>query len=241
MSAMNSRNAKVLSAGRSGGTLLGGVSSSARSLLTGESPYDVLEGKNKIAEQAIKNAEAELKPLKDQNALRKTMMDRAASKAVDSEYTSGSYGGITGNYRDYHSAYVAAKSGVGVTHDASGDWFEFNGQRVDMARADSIDIGLKDANANNYYEQAVSGTLHGGDTTITDARDTLVHQHGVTVEGILGDLKKSYGNTNTKINEMSAEIATQSQKLNENRTGHKARRAESNANRFGGGGGKSGG
>lgn len=264
-SAVNARNSRLLKSGYSGGTFLGGVGSAVRTALTGESSYDAKNRGYEREEQAIKNQQAELKPLQDINAHRKAMMDRATSKAVDSVETSGSYGGITGNYRDYHSTYTAAvNNGTGVHTqyvDAGGtaitqaqydsldatrqagytqqSWFDFHGQRVDMAQAESIDIGLRDENANDYYAKAVSGTLHNEDTTITGARDALVGL-GKTVESTLGDLKGSYGRTSRRISNINDSINKQSEDLNKRRAKEGAT-AQANSNRFGGGGGKNGG
>lgn len=90
---------------------------------------------------------------------------------------------ITGNYRSYHSAYEAAVNhGTGVQtvyvasdgvtkiskqqYDQLGadvqvnyteqSYFTFEGQKIDMAQANSIDMGLKDANIANYYDQATA-------------------------------------------------------------------------------------
>lgn len=239
-SAINARNSKLLSSGYSGGTFLGGVGSTVRTALTGESSYDALNRGFKKEEEEIKNAQAALKPLQDINAHRKAIMDRATSKAVDDIRTVGTYNGITGNYRDYHSAYVAAKSGSGVLHDAAGDYFEFNGQRIDMAQADSVDIGLREENAKNFYHQAYTDRTF--DTTIASALAALESSKDphATVQTDFGDLKGAYGDLQTEISKRSDKINERSNELSQERAA-KGSRAQANSSRFGGGGGKNGG
>ena len=167
-------------------------------------------------------------------------MDRATSKAVDDIRTVGTYNGITGNYRDYHSAYVAAKSGSGVLHDAAGDYFEFNGQRIDMAQADSVDIGLREENAKNFYHQAYTDRTF--DTTIASALAALESSKDphATVQTDFGDLKGAYGDLQTEISKRSDKINERSNELSQERAA-KGSRAQANSSRFGGGGGKNGG
>ena len=243
-SAINARNSKLLSAGYSGGTFLGGVGSAARTALTGESSYGALERKYKREEEEIKNAQAALKPLQDINAHRKAIMDRATSKAVDDIRTVGTYNGITGNYRDYHSAYVAAKSGSGVLHDAGGDYFEYThggvAQKVYMAQADSVDIGLREENAKNFYHQAYTDRTF--DTTISAALSALESSKDphATVQTDFGALKGAYGDLQTEISKRSDKINERSNELSQDRAANGSR-AQANSNRFGGGGGKNGG
>ena len=239
-SAINARNSKLLSAGYSGGTFLGGVGSTVRTALTGESSYDALNRGFKKEEEEIKNAQAALKPLQDINAHRKAIMDRATSKAVDDVRTVGTYNGITGNYRDYHSAYVAAKSGSGVLHDAAGDYFEFNGQRIDMAQADSVDIGLREENAKNFYHQAYTDRTF--DSTISSALAALESSKDphATVQTDFGALKGAYGDLQTEISKRSDKINERSNDLSRERAA-KGSKAQANSTRFGGGGGKNGG
>ncbi|MBQ6404767.1 MAG: hypothetical protein IJJ63_01815 [Bacilli bacterium] len=239
-SAINARNSKLLSSGYSGGTFLGGVGSTVRTALTGESSYDALNRGFKKEEEEIKNAQAALKPLQDINAHRKAIMDRATSKAVDDIRTVGTYNGITGNYRDYHSAYVAAKSGSGVLHDAAGDYFEFNGQRIDMAQAYSVDIGLREENAKNFYHQAYTDRTF--DSTIASALAALESSKDphATVQTDFGALKGAYGDLQTEISKRSDKINERSNDLSKERAA-KGSKAQANSTRFGGGGGKNGG
>ena len=189
--AMDKRNTDVKKYGRMGGTLFGSLGSEAHELFTGESRYDQNEAKRAAAEQKIKDEELVLKTKQDANAHRKGAMDRAKSKAIDSDKTLGQYKGVWGNYRSFHSAYEAAvNSGVGLHTqyvDASGkrkltkteyqglsaeeqelytekSWFTFDSvddkgivhhQTIDMAQANDIDIGLKDANTASFYENVV--------------------------------------------------------------------------------------
>lgn len=199
INAINKRNANVLSAGRDGGTFLGGVSANARQLINGESDYAAAEAQRKAQEARIKDEELRLKHQQDLNAHRKSIMDRAKSKATDSAATRGSYtlNGVTysGNYRAFHSAYEAAiNNGTGVRTfytDGAGNrinqaeydaldataqaactqesWFEFEGQTINMAQAKDIDMGLYDANTANFYEQVVEYEQTGGVSGINDA------------------------------------------------------------------------
>lgn len=233
--AIAKRNASVLSAGRSGGTFFGAVGSSARQMLAGESTYDALESGWKVTEQEIKDAELLLKQNMDNNAHRKSIMDRAKSKAVDSERTTGSYGGITGNYRDYHSAYTAAiQQGVGVRTNAAGQqYFNFHGQNVLLDQAQSIDVGLLDSNTANYYEQVVAGSI--SDASITANRDAYRTATGQDLEAVYdgaNGLKAAYG-TNANINTAESDnLNRRRAALNAERTGYHAQRSQANAQRF---------
>ncbi len=233
--AIAKRNASVLSSGRSGGTFFGAVGSSARQMFAGESTYDALESGWKVTEQEIKDAELALKQNQDNNAHRKSIMDRAKSKAVDSIRTTGSYGGITGNYRDYHSVYTAAlQQGVGVkTNSAGQKYFDFHGQDVLLDQAQSIDIGLLDSNTANYYEQVVAGSI--SDASITANRDAYRTATGHDLEAVYDGadgLKAAYG-TNANINTAESDnLNRRRAELNERRTGYHAQRSQANAQRF---------
>ena len=233
--AIAKRNASVLSAGRSGGTFLGALGSSGRQMFTGESTYDALDAGWKAREQQIKDAELILKQNQDNNAHRKRIMDRAKSKAVDSEKTSGSYGGITGNYRDYHSAYTAAiQQGVGVRTNAAGQkYFDFHGQNVLLDQAQSIDVGLLDANTANFYERALAD--RNFDASITADRDAYIAATGqdleATYDGADG-LKAAFG-TNANINNAESDrLNRERAEINNQRQGYHAQRSQANAQRF---------
>lgn len=233
--AISKRNASVLSAGRSGGTFFGAVGSSARQMFTGESTYDALDAGWKAREQQIKDAELILRQNQDNNAHRKSIMDRAKSKAVDSAKTSGSYGGITGNYRDYHSVYTAAiQQGVGVrTNDAGQKVFDFHGQEVSLDQAQSIDIGLLDANTANFYEQALAD--RDFDASITADRDAYIAATGQDLEATYDGpdgLKAAYG-TNANINNAESDrLNRERADVNNQRQGYHAQRSQANAQRF---------
>ena len=233
--AISKRNASVLSSGRSGGTFLGAVGSSTRQMFTGESTYDALDSGWKAREQRIKDAELILKQNQDNNAHRKRIMDRAKSKAVDSEKTSGSYGGITGNYRDYHSVYTAAiQQGVGVrTNDAGQKIFDFHGQDVLLDQAQSIDVGLLDANTANFYEQALAD--RNFDASITADRDAYIAATGqdleATYDGANG-LKAAFGTQANINNAESDRLNRERAEINNQRQGYHAQRSQANAQRF---------
>ena len=233
--AISKRNASVLSAGRSGGTFLGALGSDARQLFTGESAYDALDSRWKAREQQIKDAELILKQNQDNNAHRKKIMDRAKSKAVDSERTSGTYSGITGNYRDYHSVYTAAiQQGVGVYENAARQKvFSFRGQEVLLDQAQSIDIGLLDANTANYYEQVVAGSISDG--SITADRDAYRTATGQDLEATYNGadgLKAAFGNQASINTAESDRLNRERADINNQRQGYRAQRSQANAQRF---------
>ena len=114
------------------GTLLGGIKAELEQMFLGETKADTMEASFKQQEKeidrgniAIKTREAALKKAKADNAHRGNIIERASSKALESDYTIGTFRGITANYCEYHSAYVAAlKVGTGVHTQYS------NGHRV---------------------------------------------------------------------------------------------------------------
>ena len=204
--AIGDRNNKILEAGRNGGTAFGALGSLGHELMSGQSDYDRMEVEWKKAEQKIKDDELVLKRNQDSTAEINKAMNRAKSKGLDSEKTTGTYEytlkdseghvvldaagqavkvSVSGNYREYHSAYEAAVNhGTGVqtiyirddgtqiskevynqldateqTKFEEKSWFKFNGQDIDMKRANDIDLGLKDKNIANYYDQATKFDL----------------------------------------------------------------------------------
>ena len=127
--AISKRNQKVREAGQNGGTFWGGVRSSARKALTGQSSADAMETEFKNEEQDIKNEQEALKVQQDElktkqtnNAHRKNIMDYAKTKAAESDKTMGTVKLSNGtelknvNYQKFHAALSAAQqNGVGVT------------------------------------------------------------------------------------------------------------------------------
>lgn len=269
------RNSKVAAAGRDGGTFFGGLGAYAQRAFTGETEADALETDFKRREAEIKSKQADLKTRQDalktaqaNNAHRKSIMDRAKSKAADSSATRGSFRGITANYRDYHSAYTAAvNNGTGVHtqyRDNAGNtvtkaefegmsaaqqaqyvqesWFDFQGQRINMSEAQSIDMGLLDDNQADYYNQVVAGTIQ--DNSITADRAAYREATGQDLEAEFGGdhgLKAKYGeeaNANSlasdKISKESHELSLKSQQIGEERRATSAEIAAANASRFDG-------
>lgn len=228
------RNEKLLSLGRDGGTFFGGVRSDAHTLFTGESPAAKLEREFKKREQQIKNDETALKVQQDINSRRKSIMDRVSSKAVESTDTSGSYRGITGNYREYYSALQAANAGAYET-DADGiRYFEFNGQRVNLSQADDIRLGLLEENKDDYYNKVLRGTI--SDASITTDITAFNDASGTTIENTLGALKGAYGAATGKNKTTSDSINSRRQQLNEERNSSDNERKQADAKRFGNGG-----
>lgn len=233
--AISKRNASILSSGRSGGTFFGAVGSDLRQMITGESAYDSLDSRLKAREQDIKNEELALKQAQDNNARRKSIMDRAKSKASDSTETTGTYNGITGNYRDYHSTFTAAlQHGTGVTQNAAGeDVFNFHGQEVRLSQAQSIDVGLLDENAANFYEQVVAGNIN--DESIEEDRRAYQAATGNALEARFGTgagLKAAYGREANANKSESDRLNRERANINNERQGYQSQRAQANSKRF---------
>ena len=283
--AISKRNADLLNNARSGGTAGGAAIEDLKTLFTGEDSYSRMEANWKASEQKIKDRQDALKTKQDalkisesNNAYRKNAMDRAASKAVDCEYTTGSYGNVkNANYRDFHSVYTAAmEQGVGVGNqyvDSSGkaisearynllsdkDKRNYSVQQgftytnannetyfVNMANAQSIDLGLKEANAADFYEKTVHYYRTGDGKEFSDAailgdlqryKDSTGRDMEYVYSGRDG-LKAKFGeniiaNNETRDN-LSREVqalSAASEALNKERTSAKAQRAQANANR----------
>ena len=284
-------NAKNSEFRAQGGSTLGAVGSSVRKALTGESSYEALEHDWKHEEEEIKTEEADLKPVQDANAHRKAIMDRASSKAKESDKTSGTYGGITGNYRSYNSTLEAAKSGVGLyqgysaykdssgrvisnsaynslsdrdkanytksvmsqaehtaalsstdpttaaaaaNYTADGTYFSFNGQHVNMADAESIGMGLLDANTVDYYKQAYNtrDAETPFDQSIASSIELYEQCGQGKIEKEFGKLKASYGNTSTELNRKSNSINRRKQKLNASKQSRSTARKKANSSRY---------
>ena len=263
--AMIKRNATTREFGRMGGSTFGAIGSEVQQTFIGESAYDKLDSEFKMREQKVKDAELILKREQDNNAHRKSIMDRAKSKAVDSTETIGTYNGVTGNYRSFHSVYEAAiNNGIGVQTqyvDLSGNaitkaqydsltateqanyheesWFNFDGQRIDMAKANDIDLGLLDENTANYYEQTVAFEQTGtgiNDNSILADRKTYYDATGSTLEAKYGALKGKFGEESSKNKAESDKLNRERADINEKRQGYRAQRAQANSRRFRNGG-----
>ena len=165
MEAMSKRNQAALGKGAAGSTFFGTAGESARRLFTGETSADALE-------RQLAGIEAESK-------LSGGLLDYAEKKAMKSDTTSGTFDGITGNYRAYSSQYAAAlNNGTGVFNKYSngygdvisqaeydslssaqqsafaleGQYFSFNGQDINLDSGERIGQGLLDANTQNYID-----------------------------------------------------------------------------------------
>ncbi|MBR3210911.1 MAG: hypothetical protein IKF71_03115 [Bacilli bacterium] len=244
LDAMAKRNTAALSAGRSGGTFFGAVGSDIGQLVSGESAYDRMEAGWKAEEQRLKDRELALKPQqdemkrrKDANAHRQAMIQEVNSKADDSLDTRGSYGSITdANYYRFHSAVEAAKTrGVGVSAD--GQWFEYGGQRIRVSEMDVYDNEIRKANRNNYYEQALAGTIDNA--VIQGEGAAYERESGHTIETDFKNLKINTGAEGRTIDSVNAQIAQQVQEINQRRSainderqGFRGQSAQSNAQRF---------
>lgn len=273
MKAQQDRNAADFARRREGGTFFGGVGSGVRQAFTGESGYDAYERETKKMEENVKKAEVALKPRQDTNAYRKAIMDRVKSKAAESDKTTGTYGGITGNYREYSSAYAAAQAGAGRFKkyvDSSGntvseafyrkltesqraqyqehEYFSFNGQDVDMAKAQSIGMGLLDENQIDYYNKAYSTKDDATkfDSTIAEAiddynRDIEEYNKEAVLKGkelipemesTLGAVKTSFGKNDREIKNEASRINKEKQAIYDRQQSFKAQRKKANANRY---------
>ena len=229
------RNAKSFDYRRNGGTLFGGLGSSARQAFTGESAYDAMERGWKREEEAIKVQEAQLKPLQDANAHRKTIMDRASSKAKESIVTNGTFSlngrSYSGNYRAYSSAYNAAVgSGAGVYERGGEKYFQFNGQEINLKDGESIGMGLLDENAKDYYARAYAD--HSFDGTIGNAIELYEEGTGTNIENSLGNVKASYGANSREISRRSNVINRNKQRISDARQSNEATRAKANSSRY---------
>lgn len=268
-SALGKRNAAVMSAGRDGGTFFGGVGALAHSIATGQSLSENEEVGFKRTEQQIKNDQEALKVSQEANAHRKAAMDASKAKAAESDQTTGTYGGIKGNYRKYHSAFTAAQAGFGVSehtfyrdgngrvidqHDydmlqqqnpsyVSGftqfteDAFDFEGQSVRMSQAQSIDMGLLGENQRDLYNQAVAGTITGGDVAgILSERERYRDATGADMEADFDAMKKEFYDQDNKNITTSDALTKRSQELSQKRQGYRAEKHAADDKRFGGGG-----
>ncbi len=224
-------------------TFLRSTGQDLRALFSGQTAYEAQQANWDAEEERIKNDELALKHQQDINAHRKSIMDRAKSKAVDSTYTTGSFidskgNKISGNYRAYHSAYTAAMNqGVGVHDDGRGNkYFEFNGQRVSLAEAQSIDLGLLDDNAKDYYAKAYADRNNQGSTSYRDASisadiDAFNDLSGTTIEDNFGSLKASFGTASAANSSASDELNSRRQILNNDKTSMQSSINKNNSNR----------
>ena len=262
MKAQQERNARDFEYRRNGGTFFGGLGSSASDILTGTTPYDAEEIRLQKEEENIKKRETALKPSQDANAHRKAIMDRVNSKAVEHEGISGSFGGVTGNYRAYNSTLTAAKSGFGVYkkyRDSTGNiisaadysalsaadqanyqehtYFNFNGSDVDMNDAESIAMGLLDENKKDYYRQAHNDPSF--DPNITSEiglfnASGLKDDNGnpIMIEDSFGNLKANFGNLNSANSREANEINREKQRIYEEKQGWAAQRRKANSGKY---------
>lgn len=113
-------NAQNLNYIRSGSTFGGRMGTRMQTMLLGQSEYDRMEIEWKEEEEKIKYD-------KQKNAERKTIMDRASSKGLESYATSGNISNFKGtsgkiynlsnaNAASYNSVYESAMAGNGVYH-----------------------------------------------------------------------------------------------------------------------------
>ena len=262
--ALGKRNSSVLSAGRDGGTLFGALATEAGRLVTGQSWTDRMEARWKGQESIIKNDEAQLKPLQSKQTHMQGIIKRVNSAADDSSKTSGTYTNslgqtFTGNYRLYHSAFTAAQSGSGVQTeyvDSAGrsisasdynslsagdqalyrqnDYFMFDGQKVDMAYAGDVDLGLRDENRENFYQQALANPNF--DATVSREVTALGGASALpsTYGGKTG-LKAQTGEISGEIADRSDSISSRRAEISENRSGPEAQRHAADSKRFGDG------
>ena len=243
MKAQQERNARDFEYRRNGGTFFGGLGSSASDILTGTTPYDsdVLrfekdEEKIKADELALKNRQDELTRDKTANELRNDITKRAMDKAKEKTTTTGSYGGITGNWVAYNSAHSAAKSGVGLYkkyRDSTGNvisaadysalsaadkanyqertYFSFNGQDVDMERAEEISDKLLEENAKDFV-------INGNDAAINSKRDLFQEITGHAMEYTYDDIKAAYGSERSRIDNVSYSVSQDSKSINDRKS-----------------------
>ena len=247
--AMAERNASAIEFGYAGGSTIGAVGSEIQEFFTGKNAADDI----KAQEEKLKADELKVKKQQLLNSYRKSAMDRAKSKAKDSDKTTGTYKGITGNYRLFHAAYEAAiNHGTGVHtqyRDASGtaitravfdglsaadqakyteeSWFDFNGQRINLAEANSIDLGLYDKNTADFYEKDGYGdaSIIGYKKAFQDANDGVAME--AVFDGATG-MKAKFGEVETEISRENTRISDERVKLNSS----EASRKQANAKRF---------
>lgn len=171
MDAINRRNASNIDFLRNGGTFGGVVGAGLSRMLTGETDYARMEHDWQTREEELKGQELELKNLQDQNSHRKAIMDRVNSKTVESDWTTGTYKGVTGNYRDYNSKLEGAKSGAGVHGKLTG-YSSANGTTITSAKYESLsaeDKALYSAVYDN--SQGEYFTFNGQEISMAEAED----------------------------------------------------------------------
>ena len=225
MDAMAKKNARVMELGRSGGTFWGGVGAGATRLFTGQTLGSRLEANWKRQEEAIKYD-------KQRNAERKTIMDRASSKGLESLATSahvGQFKGVSGKIYDFDANAAQFNSALSAAEAAGKDSFDFNGTSIDMKDAKLLQHEINEGNIANYAEQSLAGTIN--DAVITAANDRFASANeGVGVETTFGGangLKATYGSTNNEISKRERNLANQKNSAS-------AQAATANDKRFGG-------
>ena len=254
--AVNKRNAKVLSAGRDGGTFFGGVGASVRQFATGESAAQALEARWKADEERLKYRE-------QVNSERKTIMDRASSKGIESTDTRGTvtktagplakYRGMTFNAAQFSSDLAAAKASGGykkyvdsaghvisqsqyaaltttdqARYTVEGTYFQSQGHEVSLSDGEMLQREVNDLNIADYAQQALAGTIDDSDIVDANARyrESTGHDVETTFGGDTG-LKARFG-------EESRAIRAEKQRIADEKQGFETQRDIANSKRFGG-------
>ena len=251
LDAISKRNSKVLEFGRSGGTLLGAMGSEVGQMFRGESRAEIDEAKWKEQEDTLKYDESV-------NAELKTIIDRATSKGLESEKTSGKitktggiwdkYNGMEFNAAKFSSDLVGARSGAAYKK-------YINGGGVVISQSDYQ--RLSDADKSAYTEEGTYFKSQGNEVNIQDA-ELLQHEvndlnatdytkkslTGVIDDPIITPAKKRYETATgspikTDYNELktdngaeSTRIQNERSKIARERNSSKHRRDISNSRRF---------
>lgn len=212
-------NATALSRIDSGSTFGGRMSSLGQVLLSGQTEIDKMEIKWKEEEEKIKYD-------KQKNAERKTIMDRASSKGLESLETSADlsklnngngFVGVSGrrylfeaNAAKFNSVYQAAMD------RGEKDSFEFVDEQgrkfqIKMDDAKLLQHEVNDGNIADYAEKALVGTINDGVITGADQRFASAN-NGIGVERTFGGgngIKATFGNVNNAISAREMKIANE--------------------------------
>lgn len=206
-------NASNLSGLSVGATAAGGAKSFFQDLLYGQTDIDQMQIRWKEEEEKIKYD-------KQRNAERKTIMDRASSKGLESLKTSANISGFTGvTGRSYHLKANAAKFNSvyqAAMDRGEEDSFEFVDEtgrkfQIKMDDAQLLQHEINDGNIADYAEQALVGTIDDSVITGADARFASAN-NGVGVERTFGGptgLKATYGNETNNITSREISIANE--------------------------------
>ena len=116
-------------------------------------------------------------------------------------------------------------------------WFNYRGQKINMIEAAMIDKGLLEANAADYYNQIVAGTII--DYAVLADRDAYRLSTGLELESTMMELKRAHGEAQARIMleedailRATGEVSSMSQNLSEEKDSFAYRRARANADRF---------